>query len=55
MCPIKDGKKLAENIKILEVEIIENCGHMILLEEADQTLEILKKFIRKNHPVINYI
>ena len=34
-----------------EVEIIENCGHMILLEEADKSLAILKKFIRKNHPI----
>ena len=50
MCPIKAGKKLAENIENSEVEIIENCGHMILLEEAGQSLEILKKFIRKNHP-----
>ena len=33
-----------------EVEIIENCGHMILLEEAGTSLELLKKFIRKNHP-----
>ena len=39
-----------ENIENSEVEIIENCGHMILLEEAGQSLEILKKFIRKNHP-----
>ena len=43
-------KKLAEHIQNSEVEIIENCGHMILLEEAGQSLEILKKFIRKNHP-----
>ena len=50
MCPVKAGKKLAENIENSEVEIIENCGHMILLEEAGQSLEILKKFIRKNHP-----
>ena len=51
MCPLKAGKKLAENIKNSEVEIIENCGHMMLLEEAGQSLEILKKFIKKNHPI----
>ena len=51
MCPVKAGKKLAENIQNSEVKIIENCGHMILLEEAGQSLEILKKFIRKNHPI----
>ena len=50
MCPLKEGKKLADSIKNSEVEIIENCGHMILLEEADKSLAILKKFIRKNHP-----
>jgi len=26
---------------------------MMLLEEADQTLEILKKFIAKNYPLKN--
>ena len=50
MCPLKEGKKLAYSIEGSEVEIIENCGHMILLEEADKSLAILKKFIRKNHP-----
>ena len=51
MCPIKQGKKLADHIENSEVEIIENCGHMILLEEAGKSLELLKKFIRKNHPI----
>ena len=50
MCPVKEGKKLANNINGSEVEVIENCGHMILLEEAGKSLAILKKFIRKNHP-----
>jgi len=53
MCPVKEGKKLADNIKGSEVEIIENCGHMILLEEASKALKILKKFIKTNHPVID--
>ena len=51
MCPVKEGKKLADNIKDSEVEVIENCGHMILIEEAGKSLAILKKFIRNNHPV----
>ena len=51
MCPVKEGKKLADSIKGSEVEIIENCGHMILLEEAGKSLAILKKFIKRNHPV----
>ncbi len=50
MCPVSEGKKLAEAISNSEIEIINNCGHMILLEEADKSLSILKKFIRKNHP-----
>ena len=51
MCPVSEGKKLASNIKGSEIEIIENCGHMMLLEEADKSLAILKKFIKTNHPV----
>ena len=51
MIPIKEGKKLAASISNSEVEIIPKCGHMILLEEADQALAILKKFINKNHPL----
>ena len=50
MCPVKEGKKLADIIKGSEIAIIENCGHMILLEEADKALSILKKFIRNYHP-----
>ena len=51
MCRLKDGKILADYIKGSEVKIIEDCGHMMLLEEADQTLEILKKFIADNYPL----
>ena len=50
MIPIKEGKKLAACIPNSEIEIIPKCGHMILLEEADQALAILKKFIKKHHP-----
>jgi pimeloyl-ACP methyl ester carboxylesterase len=50
MCRLKDGKKLADHIQNSEVHIIKNCGHMMLLEEADQTLAILKKFIKTNYP-----
>ena len=51
MCRLKDGKILADYIKGSEVKIIEDCGHMMLLEEADQTLEILKKFIAEHYPL----
>jgi len=50
MCPLKEGKKLASSIENSEVEVIKNCGHMILLEEADQALSILKGFVKENHP-----
>ena len=53
MIPVKEGQKLANKITNSEVVIIPKCGHMILLEEADQSLAILKKFIRKNHPLKN--
>ena len=51
MCPVIEGKKLADSIKGSQVEIIENCGHMILLEEAGKALGILKRFIKANHPI----
>ena len=50
MCPVKEGKKLADSINGSQVEIIPDCGHMILLEKADEALTILKKFIIANHP-----
>ena len=50
MVPLEVGNKMATMIKNSKKKIIDNCGHMILLEEAGQSLEILKKFIRKNHP-----
>ena len=50
MCPLKEGKRLADAIDNSEVEIIKNCGHMILLEEADQALAALKRFVTENHP-----
>ena len=49
MCPLKEGKKLANSIQDCELYIIENCGHMMLLEEADKTLAALKKFITTNY------
>ncbi len=41
MCPLKEGKRLAQSIDNSEVVIIENCGHMILLEEADDQVHKL--------------
>ena len=50
MCPVKEGKKLADLIEGSQVDIINNCGHMMLLEEADRVLKVLKKFITTNYP-----
>ena len=50
MCPVKEGKKLADLIEGSKVEIIDNCGHMMLLEEADRVLKVLKQFIVTNFP-----
>ena len=49
MCPLKAGKKLANAIINIEINIIKNCGHMMHLEQADQILSILKKFINKSY------
>ena len=51
MCPVKEGKKLADLIDGSIVEIIDNCGHMMLLEEADKVLNVLKKFILTYFPI----
>ena len=53
MCPVKEGKKLADLIKGSKVDIIDNCGHMMLLEEADRVLKVLKKFITTHYPPLN--
>jgi Predicted hydrolases or acyltransferases (alpha/beta hydrolase superfamily) len=50
MCPVKEGKKLADLIDGSRVEIIDNCGHMMLLEEADRVLKVLKSFVLENYP-----
>ena len=53
MCPVKEGKKLAALIDGSQVDIIDNCGHMMLLEEADRVLTVLKKFITTNYPPLS--
>ena len=55
MCPVKEGKKLADLIEGSKVDIIDNCGHMMLLEEADRVLAVLKKFITTHYPASDKI
>ena len=50
MCSLKVGAKLSTVIKNSNMHILKNCGHMMHLEEADKTLDILKKFIINNYP-----
>lgn len=49
MCSLNQGKKLARKIQNCELHVIENCGHMMILEEANKTLTIIKKFIKSNY------
>ena len=42
MSPSFEGMKLAETIPDAKFHIIEDCGHMIMLEKADECLEMLK-------------
>ena len=49
MVPIDKGKKMAENIKNSQLEVIKECGHMIIFEKAFEMREIVKNFLQKNH------
>ena len=49
MVPLDKGKKLAENIKNAQLEVLKECGHMIIFEKAFEMREIVKKFVEKNH------
>jgi len=42
MSPSFEGMKLAETIPDAKFHIIEDCGHMVMLEKADECLRILK-------------
>ena len=40
---------MAENIKSSELEILKECGHMIIFEKAFEMREVVKNFLQKNH------
>ena len=40
---------MAESIKNYQLEVIKECGHMIIFEKAFEMREIVKSFIEKNH------
>jgi pimeloyl-ACP methyl ester carboxylesterase len=45
MTPAKAGKELGKTIKGSQIEIIGNCGHMMMNEKPDDTLDRLKSFM----------
>jgi len=49
MVPLDKGKQLAEKIKNSQLEILKECGHMIIFEKAFEMREIVKNFVEKNH------
>ena len=49
MVPLEKGKKMAEKIKNSQLEILKECGHMIIFEKAFEMREIAKNFVEKNH------
>ena len=42
-------EQLAEKIKNSQLEILKECGHMIIFEKAFEMREIVKNFVEKNH------
>lgn len=47
LTPVKYGKFLADNIKNAQFEIIEEAGHMLMLEQPGAVNSALKRFIEK--------
>ena len=40
---------MAGNIENSQLEVIKECGHMIIFEKAFEMREIAKNFLQKNH------
>ena len=49
MVPLDKGKQMAKKIKNSELKIIQECGHMIIIEKAFEMREIVRNFIDRNH------
>jgi pimeloyl-ACP methyl ester carboxylesterase len=45
MTPPKAGKQLAGAIEGAEVDVLPDCGHMMMVEQPDMTLDLLRKFL----------
>ena len=48
MVPLEKGKKMSESINNSQLEVLKECGHMIIFEKAFEMREIVKKFLEKN-------
>lgn len=47
MTPLKSGRALAAEIAGSEVAVVADCGHMMMVERPDATLDALKGFLAK--------
>ena len=45
MTPLKSGVKLGEAIADVSIDIIPNCGHMIMLESSEEVYQSMKGFV----------
>jgi len=45
MTPLKSGLALGEAITDAKIDIIPNCGHMIMLEDSEAVYKLLKGFV----------
>lgn len=45
MTPAKAGRQLAASIKDAGVDVLPDCGHMMMVEQPDLTLDLLRKFL----------
>ena len=43
------SKKMSESINNSQLEVLKECGHMIIFEKAFEMREIVKNFVQKNH------
>jgi len=44
-----NGTNYLEKIKNSQLEVLKECGHMIIFEKAFEMREIVKNFVEKNH------
>ncbi|MGQ0677896.1 MAG: alpha/beta fold hydrolase [Rhodospirillales bacterium] len=45
MTPAKSGRQLGASIKGAEVAVLPDCGHMLMVEQPDMTLDRMRRFL----------